>query len=226
MENKQKIFVVYGSNFSKINQAIEGIRKRVNVEPSVFNSCAIYSKEAEVIDLSKVLLSGNFSGKKIIVFRDFDFLNKDCREFLFENIAPVISENYLIFQTEKDYYLLRNNKKFTSDNFFGFLNNNSTIISAGFDKRALSVEDFIACLRRRNLVEALYCVESLFKDNSKAKSLGPQLMGILISQTAYQKDLSRKSADFRHLWQADRLMKEAGADPRLVIQTLLVKLLN
>ncbi len=225
MDTANRIFLIYGSNYLGFKRAIEGLKKRLScVGRDALNSIVFYAKELEISDLSNVLLSVSFSKDRIVIFKDFDFLNGDCRNFIFKNINKIIEGNCLVFQTDRDYYQLQKNRKFSGDDLFSFLIKKSASIKIGFEKKPLSVEDFIITARKRDLSSCLYCVESLFKDSSKAKILGPQLMGILISQIAYHRDSTRKSVDFTNLWEADRLMKEKGVNSRLVIETLLTKL--
>jgi hypothetical protein len=227
MDIKSKIFLICGTNYSGLKNAVESLKKRISgVDSGPLNSIVFYSKEIKVVDLGEALLLVSFSKNRIVIFKEFDQLSPDCRKFIFENFNKIIEGNYLVFQTGRDYYRLQKDKKFTCDDLFSLLIKEAQLIRVGFDKSPPSVEDFIINARKHDLATCLYCVESLFKDNNKAKVLGPQLMGILISQISYHKGSDRKSEDFNHLWEADRSIKEKGVDPRLAIETLLVKLFN
>lgn len=133
-------------------------------------------------------------------------------------------ENSIIFETDKDYYQLQRNKKFISDKFFSLVFKKAALFKIASSKKKVSIEDFFNSVRKNDLASSLFVLESLFTGAAKDKSLGPQIVGFLVGKFSYLGYSAKKDKYFKHLWEADRAIKEKGFDTRLVIETLLVKL--
>jgi len=224
---RDKAFLISGSNFSQRQQALKSIKKRILKEKSAaFSVLTLYSKELTPKDLGDKLFTASFTDKKIVIFKNFENLPSAARKFIFDNLKKILINNYVIFETAKDNYQLQGNKKFFSDSLFSFVLKRAASFRVSPVKKDLSIEDFIASLRKNDLAQSLYVLESLFENTARIKILAPQVIGILVKKLSYIKDPSKKEDYFKHLWQADRAIKEKGQDARLTVETLLVKLLG
>lgn len=224
---RERVFLIVGTDFSQRQRVIENIKKRILKEKaSSFNNLIVYSKEANAKDLGEKLFTTSFGKNKIIIFKNVDDLPLEIRKFLFTNLDRILSNNYLIFETDKDYYQFQKNKKFVNDDFFVSVLKKATLSKVASIKGQVTIEDFMASLRKNNLSESVYITEKLFAGGSKDRILGPQIIGILVSKISFLKDPAKKDKYFKYLWEADRAIKEKGLDSRLVIESLLTKVLG
>ena len=224
---RERVFLIVGTDFSQRQRVIENIKKRILKEKaSSFNNLIVYSKEANAKDLGEKLFTTSFGKNKIIIFKNVDDLPVEIRKFLFTNLDRILSNNYLIFETDKDYYQFQKNKKFVNDDFFVSVLKKATLSKVASIKGKVTIEDFMASLRKNNLSESVYITEKLFAGGSKDRILGPQIIGILVSKISFLKDPAKKDKYFKYLWEADRAIKEKGLDSRLVIESLLAKVLG
>jgi len=224
---RERVFLIVGTDFSQRQRVIENIKKRILKEKaSSFNNLIVYSKEANAKDLGEKLFTTSFGKNKIIIFKNVDDLPVEIRKFLFTNLDRILSNNYLIFETDKDYYQFQKNKKFVNDDFFVSVLKKATLSKVASIKGKVTIEDFMASLRKNNLSESVYITEKLFAGGSKDRILGPQIIGILVSKISFLKDPAKKDKYFKYLWEADRAIKEKGLDSRLVIESLLTKVLG
>ncbi len=224
---RDRAFLISGDNFHQRQQALKSIKKRILKEkPAAFSILTLYPKELTPNGLAQKLFTTSFTNKKIVIFKNFHDLPSAARKFIFDNLKKILINNYVIFETDKDNYQLQKNKKFHSDRLFAFILKRAASFRVSSVDRSLSIEDFIGSIRKNDLANSLYVLERLFENSAKARILGPQVLGILVRKFSYIKDQSKKEDYFKHLLQADRAIKEGGADARLVIETLLVKLLG
>ena len=234
---RERVFLISGTNFLQRQRAVENIKKRIlkSKDPSL-NVLTFYGKEVNPKDLGEKLFTTSFGKDKIAVFKNFQELPSATRKFLFDNLKRILSNNYLIFETDKDYYQLQKDKKFATDEFFVSVLKRAALFRVASTERKATIEDFIANLRKNDLATSVYILEKLFAGGSKDKILGPQIIGILVrkfSSLSAQggsasggKNPTEKDRYFKYLWEADRAIKEKGLDSRLVIESLLVKLLG
>ena len=221
---RERVFLISGTNFLQRQRAVENIKKRILKEKAQsLNVLTFYGKETNVKDLGEKLFTISFGKDKIAVFKNFQDLPVAVRNFLFENLKRILFNNYLIFETDKDYYQLQRDKKFAADKFFIFCLKRAALFRVASTKGEPTIEDFIGSIRKDDLATSVYILEKLFKGGSKDKILGPQIIGILVRKFSFLKNPAEKGKYFKYLWEADRAIKEKGLDPRLVIETLLVK---
>ena len=161
-----------------------------------------------------------------MVFKNFCELSPCIRSFLTDNFKKLVLANYIIFETEKDHYQLSKSKKFTADILFATIIKKAALWKVSSTGKEVSMEDFMSSIRKNDLISSLYILERLFEGGTKEKVLAPQVVGVLVRKCSYLKDLAKKDEYFTYLWEADRAIKEKGLNPRLVIETLLVKLLG
>lgn len=224
---RERVFLISGTNFLQRQRAVENIKKRILKEKArSLNVLTFYGKEMNVKDLGEKLFTVSFGNDKIVVFKNFQDLPVMVRNFLFENLKKILSINYLIFETDKDYYQLQRDKKFVTDKFFIFCLKRAALFRVASTKEKSTIEDFIGSIRKDDLVASVYILEKLFKGGSKDKILGPQIIGILVRKFSFLENHAEKGKYFKYLWEADRAIKEKGLDPRLVIETLLVRVLG
>jgi len=221
---RQRIFMICGAHYFGRQRAIENIKKRASNKTSSLNTFTFYSKGVVTEQIEQLLLNSSFAKTKIVLFRNFTALNSAIRAFLFSHYKKIIAETYLIFETEKNYYQLQKDRLMTADRFFSLIMKQASVIRVSSNERQVSLQDFIMSIRRHDLSSSLYTLERLCETEAKAKLLGPQIMGIIISHFTYRKNTPARNEQFAYLWQADRALKEKGIEPRLALETLLVKL--
>lgn len=229
---RARVFLVSGNSFLQRRRAIENIKKRIlKGRDTSLNTLIFYGKEADPKDLGERLFTVSFDREKIAVFKNFHNLSSAVSRFLFDNLKRILAGNYLIFETDKDYYQLQKDKRFSKDAFFTSVLKKAAVFRVSSTKKKATMDDFMASLRKNDLAASVYILESLFSGTSQDKILGPQIIGILTRKLSFlpaqgKKNSTEKEKYFQYLWQADRAIKEKGLDPRLVIESLLVKVLG
>jgi len=229
---RERTFLVAGSDFFQRQQAIKNITKRIlKDQPSAFNFLILYSKELDSKSLQEKLFTTSFGKNKIILFKNFFDLASSLRYVLFTNIKKILSTNYLILETDKEYYQLSYSKKISSDNLFKLIIQKSAIFRVSSSKRDVTIKDFMNSMDRNDLQLSLYTLESLFQGSGKDRILAQQILGILVkkfsllgSKSLSEKEYHKQQEYFRYLWEADRAIKEKGLDARLAIEVLLTKI--
>jgi len=224
---RERVFLISGTNFLQRQHAVENIKKRIlKGKASSLNVFTFYGKEVKLEDLGEKLFTTSFGKERIVVFKDSQDLPSAVRKFLFDNLKRILSSNYLIFETDKDYYQFQKDKRFTNDEFFVSVLKRAALFRVVSTKETATIEDFIASLRKNDLATSVYILEKLFAGGSRDKILGPQIIGILVRKLSFLKDPTEKDRYFKYLWESDRAIKEKGLDPRLVIEALLVRVLG
>jgi len=224
---RERVFLISGTNFLQRQHAVENIKKRIlKGKAASLNVFTFYGKEVNPKDLGEKLFTTSFGKERIAVFKNSQDLPSAARKFLFDNLTRILSNNYLIFETDKDYYQLQKDKRFTNDEFFVSVLKRAALFRVVSTKERATIEDFIASLRKDDLVTSVYILEKLFAGGFKDKILGPQIIGILVRKFSFLKNPTEKDRYFKYLWEADRAIKEKGLDPRLVIESLLVRVLG
>jgi hypothetical protein len=224
---REKVFLVCGGDFLQRQRALDSIKKRLlKNEPRPLASLTFYSKEINIKDLQEKLATASFDKKRILIFKDFSNLASRARSFLFDNFKKIVLSNYIIFETDSEYYYLQRSKKITADKLFAIVISKSAVYRVASPKRSASMQDFMDSVRRNDLASCLYILECLFEGGAKEDALGPQIIGILTRKFSYHKNSSEKETYFKYLWEADRAIKEKGLGVRLIIEALLVKLIG
>jgi len=223
---RERLFLILGGDFKQRKLALDNIKKRLLKTQSLpIDFFTFYAKEIDLKSFGEKLLTVSFGQRKLVVFRNFHQLVLPVRNFFLKNIKKILEVNYLVFESDKEYYQLQKDKKFLSDELFSFIMKQASIFRVSAAKKEVSIQDFINSLRRNDLKSCLYIAESLFQNAGKADILGPQIIGILVQKCAGLTGRQRKE-HFQYLWQADRGIKEKGLEPRLVINTLLAKMIR
>ena len=224
---RERVFLISGTNFLQRQRVVENIKKRIlKGKVSSLNVLTFYGKEVNPKDLGEKLFATSFGEERMVVFKNFQDLPSTARKFLFDNLKRILSNNYLIFETDKDYHQFQKDKRFTSDEFFVSVLKKAALFRVGSTKEKATIEDFIASLRKNDLATSVYILEELFDGGSKDKILGPQIIGILVRKFSFLTNPTERDRYFKYLWEADRAIKEKGLDPRLVTETLLVRILG
>ena len=224
---REKVFLISGTNFLQRQRVVENIKKRIlKVKASHLNVFTFYSKETSPKDLGEKLFTTSFGKEKIAVFKNSQDLSPAITKFLFDNFKRILSNNYLIFETDKDYYQFQKDRRFTNDKFFVSVLKKAALFRVVSTKDKPTMDDFTASLRKNDLATSVYILEKLFAGGAKDKMLGPQIIGILVRKLSFLKNPTEKNRYFKYLWEADRAIKEKGLDSRLVIESLLVRVLG
>lgn len=216
--------MVCGASYFGRQRAIENIKKNFSAKAASLVTSTFYGKEAEVQQVEEILLTASFARSRIVLFKDFTALGAAIRTFLFSHYQKLPSGICLIFETDKDFYQLQKDHSVARDSFFSLIMKQASLIRVSSNERQVTLQDFIMSVKKHDLSASLYALERLCETEAKAKILGPQIMGILISHFAYHKNISSDGKEFVYLWQTDRALKEKGIDSRLALETLLVKL--
>ncbi len=219
-----RVFFVSGSDFAGRRLIIENIKKKtLATGQTPLNILNFYSKEINIKDLQEKVLLSSFDKNKMLIFKDVYNLSKEVKDFLFNNLGKIISNNYVVFEAESDSL---KGKKISTDKFFNFIANSATCYKTSLSEPALSFDDFKKSIRQNNAAQAIYVLAKLYEakssDNEK-KALGLQLLGILVSEFSYLKNDILRKKYFNYLWEADRAIKERGFDPRFAIELFLSK---
>lgn len=226
MNVRERVFFICGPDSFGHQRALESIKKRIlRDRPASLNVLTLYAKSLDLKTLSCRLLNTSFDKEKIIIFKGFHDFSSEARKVIVANLKKIIPGNYLIFETDKDYHELRKNKRFMSDKLFNFILSRAAGFQAAQKRRPASLVDFADSVKRKDLKKALYILEELFESGVNSKTLGPQILGFLVNRCSYLPASGRKEICFDYLWEADRAIKEKGLNGRLVIETLLAKLL-
>ena len=224
---RDRFFLVSGTDFSQRKRAIDNIKKRILKDKSAsLNTLTFYCKEIDLNDLSQKLFTISFDKIKIVVFKNFETLTSKVKEFIFQNYKKILMGNYLIFETEKDIYQLKKNKRIVSDKFFNLIFQQATSFKVFSSRPKATINDLTYSLRRSDLNSSLYILESLFNDGANENMLGPLIIGMLVRKFSYINDPVKKDKCFNYLWEADRRIKEKGLNARLIVEALLVKLFS
>ena len=225
MNIRDRVSLVCGADFSQRQRAIENIKKRIlKDKPGTVCSFTFYCKEMNSLDLQEKLFMASFDKIKIIIFKDFNELTADVRKIMFDNLENILANTYMIFETDKDYYTLRKEKKITSDNLFNLIIQKSCLFKVVSSEKEVTMIDFMNSTRKNDLDSSLYILERMLKDGANDRLLGPQIIGVLVRKFSYLRDPVKKDKCFKYLFEADRAIKQKGLDARLVIEVLLVKL--
>lgn len=221
-----KVFLVGGSDFLSRQKAVESIKKKILKEKAgSLHTVIFYSKEIDIKLLQERIATFSFSGDKIIIFKDAYNLAKNVKDYLENNLEAAAKNNYLVFEIEEDYSKFKKDKKIISDSFFSTLFKKASVYNiSSSEPKKVSVEDFKWSVRKGELSSSIYILEKIFEQQHQGRELGPQLLGIIISELSVLRHPFYKRENFAYLWAADREIKEKGMDTRLVIQRLLVKL--
>lgn len=225
VEQKNKMYLVTGGDFFQRRKDIIKIKKKIFEEAgSKFNLVTLYAKDLDLDYFKNLVFTFSFRKKKIILLKGFSDLSKPATGFLFDNLAKVLSINYLIFESDTPCSLLRKNKKIAANSFFEIVFEKSIGYENKVSSSRVTMEDFCRKLYRDDLQACLFIADELLSSKSKEKTVAAQILGVLVSRFSSLGDAQRKKEAFVHLWQADRALKETSIDARLLVERLLVNL--
>ncbi|MBN3039784.1 MAG: hypothetical protein JW867_01515 [Candidatus Omnitrophica bacterium] len=227
MNIKTRAFLICGNDFYARKRAIENIKTRIlKGKAGLLNTSVVFSKEIELKEFQENLLTRSLHDIQLFIFKDFLELPLLARNFLSENIKKILAAGFLIFESEKDYYFVAKELARAKDRLFSVLLKGLPPVRAGFSKRDLSIYDFIKSFERKDLQGCLYVLENLYAQSPKQNQFGPQLIGVIVNNISKSAKSKQKQVCLSYVWDADRSIKEGGKDSRLILQTLLVKLLR
>ena len=225
---KQRVFSVIGVDSFGRQQAVRNIRTRIlKDKPRSLNTHTIYGGEVELKALQETLATVSFDSEKMVVFKDALKISAKVREYLYKNLKIILTNNYLIFEMEKNYPQLIKEKRVVGDKLWATILKDGVVLKLASPKKEITIEDFKYALRRNDLSASIYALEKLLgeKSSGKERELAPFILGVLTAEISYRKDLNQKERAFHHLWQADRQMKEKGLDARMVLEKLVTRLI-
>ncbi|MCM8774313.1 MAG: hypothetical protein NC820_06230 [Candidatus Omnitrophica bacterium] len=222
---KKRVFLITGADFFYRKRVLDSIKLRVVGDKySPFNTIVIYSKDVEENKLKETLLNLPLIDNRVFIFKEADKLNKQLKDFLFNNLDKLVSNNYLIFEIEVDYFYLKD--YLTKDNFFGYLLRNAQLIKTGSFEENFSISRFMRMLKINNLEGAFYTIEKIFEDNKNSEVLGMQILGAICREFSYINDPWEKEKFFNVIWETERALKEGRIEPLLALERLIIKILK
>jgi len=220
MDVKAKVFLFAGDKADRREAALNDLKKKIFPSGRGCSLFTYYCAELNLNTLQEEAFTFAFDHEKLTLFKGIDNLEQEARDFLKINLEKIAAVSYLVFESDSGVNMLRVKK----DDFFDLLLREATLVDISSGTRALTVEDFIVCLRRNDLAGALYAVNRLFDE--EGDFLGPLIIGILTGRAAYINDKTEKARVLDLLWYADRGIKEKSADSRITVETLLIKILT
>jgi hypothetical protein len=186
---REKVFLVVGLDFNQRRLIIENIKKKFSYIPSgeknkinSINVLTLYGKEIDLDSFKEKIFTFSFSKEKIVILKDAYNLSKEIRDFIFKNFNKIILHNYIIFDIERDYYRLTQDRKVISDSFFSFIFKNAALFKVVSRSSEVSFEDLKKSIRKNDLPSSLYILRKLFEDKNKDNELGPQILGFLVRE--------------------------------------------
>jgi hypothetical protein len=228
VELKSKVFLIASCQAAGRQKALAAVKaKLLNKNNSSLNLITLYPRELDLVSLQEKIAVFSFNREKLLIFKDFLTIPVQLKDYIFSHITDIISHNFLVFETARDYGELTKDKAAGKDKLTEFLLKNAFCVKiSGVSEYIPSLDGFKSALRKRDLSTVLYVLEKLLLGSkSAASSLAPQILGILTAEFSYLKDYNKKQKSLHYLWQADRAIKEKGLDPRFIMEVVLIKLL-
>jgi len=219
MSTTSKVFLLTGNNALARDKALKDLKQKVFPQGS---SCGIFNYYADTFQvktLQEEIFMPSFDQQKLIIFRGTENFQKDIKKFLSAHLEKIAAISYVVFESDWDVGALRGEE----DDFFDLLLKRATVVNAVTAQNNVTVNDLSDCLRRNDLAGALYAVNRLF--DSEGDFISQLIIGMLTSRAAYLV-AAEKARVLNLIFQADRSIKEKGNNPKLIIETLLIKILK
>ena len=228
---KTKVFLVIDSDFFKRKKVIDSIKKDlVKIKDPSLNTQVFYSKDIDLNNLKQALFSFSFDREKIVFFKGAQDLSKEIREFIHLNLKKIVNNNYLIFELEKDYLTLKQDKRFLADKLYGYLFKHASVYGRkNYSPESISISSLMSMVRKNKLNESIYALEDIFAQGRTKKDLknvlGMQILGALTREFSYVRAPAEKERCFNLIWNTERALKEGSLEARLALELLITKLL-
>lgn len=220
---KNRLFLVAGLNYFGRKQAIETIKsKMLPAAQTAFSFLVLESKNLALKSLQEQLLTFSFEEQKLVLLQNVDLLSKEAKSYLASNIDKILKVNILIGEVERDFGELQKDKKIASDDLFKLFLTQATLYRVASEKQ-VSLNDFKFSFRNRNQEETFFCLEKLFEGKDNDRTQGAFVLGVLVNECSYIKKQDIKQISLNYLWDADRLLKEEGRNPRFVLERFLTQ---
>jgi len=225
---RESIYFVIGSDFINRKRAVENIKSKiVNARDSRLNTHTYYSSEIDIDSLRNLLFSFSLYGRNVLIFKEAQKLSPRIKDFLYNNVQKTISNNYFIFELEKDYGYLKQDVKFIKDKFFGFLLKKASLFKVGAPQYELFLKDLMKAIRSSRLADAICVLDNIFAAaGSRQGLLGMQILGALSRDSAYLANSEEKRKRFNFIWHTERQLKGGKTPPRLALELLIVRLFS
>ena len=180
---RERVFLICGPDFLAHQRAIESIKKRIlSGRSAPLNLATLYSKELNLKTLGPDLVNTSFDKGRIIIFKEFHSLSSDAREIIAASLKKALLVNYIIFETDKDYYELNKNKRYLADKLFNFIISRAALFRAAKALRQISLVDLMESVKKKDLKKSLHVLEALFETGANQKVIGPQILGFLVNR--------------------------------------------
>ncbi|MFH1767599.1 MAG: hypothetical protein ABH858_00375 [Candidatus Omnitrophota bacterium] len=224
---KKRVFFVVSADSINRRRTVENITiKILNKKDSSLNTHVFYGKDAHLDKVKELVLSFSFGRDKVIIFKQADTLPEDLKAFLRDNIKDMVSNNYFIFEIERDYFEFQGDKRLAKDKLFELLSKEAHVFRISSFSEQASIKKLLLMIRRKRLPEALSVLEDIFDQETKKEDfLGVQILGALTRQFSYMDNSLEKERCFNLIWQSERIIKEGRVEQKVALQLLITKLL-
>jgi len=222
---KHRVFCLISEIYSDRRKVLDQIKNKTLSGPAnPLNTSIIYAHKLDPDALARVLSGFSFCGKKLIVIKDADKLDKACKALLEKEFKLSDSLNVIVLEIEKDPWQFSRDKKISKDLFFQAVLKQATVVKSRAYKEQMTFYKLTSALQKRQMSSAFYILETLFLEYKNDRALGMQLIGTLVRHFSSLSDPHKKETYLSLVWKADRLIKEKGIEPRLALEMLLTEI--
>lgn len=225
MVSKKKIHLVTGGSYFRRQSAISQIKKDIFKESSALSFFSFYARELDVDLLQETILTVSFQEKKIILIKDFTYLENPVKDFLEKNLSRILKINYLILESEIPYSQLAAKKKILNDSFFNSIFKQAVKYQANPESK-VSLEDFCQKLYRNDFKSCFAIADELLSKQGTDKGVAVKILGMVTSKIARLSDSETKKEKLNYLWETDRALKASNIDARVLVGKLIVNLMG
>ena len=220
---RRHVFVLISQDYfvkKKLQQSI--IAEISAKEKGKVSTQIIFCDEIEKKEYADYLLNTSFSHRQIFVFKKAEKIEIPFASFLYSNLEKILKKNYFIldFELPNKFYLRK--KKHL---FFSTLFKIGVFPYFAEKKKSFYLKDYLASLKYRNLEEAFYVLDNIFKQENNDKLTGLKIVGALVNNLngAYYENDYRK---INLLWRMDRMIKEGKVDARFALEMFTVEVIS
>jgi len=224
---RKRVFIVIGLDFASRKLAIDSLKKRlIPQKSSCLNLQVYYGRDIDFDKVRSLFLSFSFEKERIVVFKESSFLNKEVKDFLYNNVKDIIRNNYLIFEFEKDYFFFKRDKQLVNDRLFKHIFKYASLIKIASFRGGTSIKKLMDTIGNNRLQDALYVLESVFDNAGKNKGfIGMQILGAITRNFSYIHNPIERKRYFNLIWDTERMLKNRKIEDKAALQILITKLL-
>lgn len=218
---RKNVFVVLGKDERSKKEKVERIKSLINQREPSLNIFHFLAEEISLEEFQKELKNFSFQ-RRLFIFRNSERLSPQVKNYLLKVIDDREVEDFFIFDFGVD--LEEREKLQQNDTFFSLLFKISPPFKTGEPfLKTFSFKDLSQALRKRLTGRALIILSSLLK-RGKKEELSLQVLGMMVRIFVDFAPASCREKNLKHIFEAERLIKEEGVLPSLVLELLIIKL--